>query len=263
MIPYDAGRTSGPRASTTSAPAVAAHNSVAASILGVVACGFLAGLASGLGCATSDQVLEKKLREEQLGSGGPVCTPKIAEACYGGPKGTSGRGACKPGERMCDADGQWGECTGHTVPKPESCNQTDDDCDGIIDNGFERDGALCFFKGAQGACRTQGVWHCAKEGTSSACDAPIVRPSTETCNTIDDDCDGETDEDSVAADARACTTGKQGVCLAGENKCVNGQVRCIQSVQPGAEICNKLDDDCDGRVDNDCVSESAARKQGG
>ncbi|MBX7083514.1 MAG: hypothetical protein K1X88_30175 [Nannocystaceae bacterium] len=236
---------------------------------GVLAMGLVAGLAgglgaaSGLGCATSDQVLEKRLREQQLAEGGPVCTAKVTEACYTGPKGTVGRGACKAGERSCQANGQWGDCGGQTIPAAESCNRVDDDCDGITDNGFERDGALCFFQGAKGACRTQGVWHCSADGKSSTCDAKVVRPSNEICNGIDDDCDGETDEDSVPADQLSCTTGKSGVCQAGTHKCVAGQTRCVQNIQPGAEICNKLDDDCDGRVDNDCVSESAARKQGG
>jgi hypothetical protein len=148
------------------------------------------------------------------------------------------------------------------MPQTESCNRVDDDCDGILDNGFERDGALCFYMGAKGACRTQGKWRCADDGKSSRCDAPIVKPQDETCNAIDDDCDGETDEDSIAIDAIACTTGKSGVCNAGSNKCVGGKPRCVQNIQPGAEICNKQDDDCDGRVDNDCVSEAAARKQG-
>ncbi len=232
-------------------------------VLALAALGFAGGLASAVGCATSDQVLEKRLREEQLGDGGPVCSDKVTEACYGGPKGTVGRGVCKTGERTCTAKGAWGECVGHVVPAAETCNKLDDDCDGIVDNGFERDGALCSFKGAKGACRTQGAWHCSADGKSSACDAPVVRPTPESCNTIDDDCDGETDEDSIAADKLACTSGKSGVCAAGGNKCINGKVRCIQDVQPGAEICNKLDDDCDGRVDNDCVSESAALKQGG
>jgi hypothetical protein len=31
----------------------------------------------------------------------------------------------------------------------------------------------------------------------------------------------------------------------------------VQDVQPGAEICNGLDDDCDGKVDNDCASPEA------
>ncbi|MBK6917034.1 MAG: hypothetical protein IPH07_06510 [Deltaproteobacteria bacterium] len=233
------------------------------SLAASIACGLVAGFVTALGCATSDQVLEKRLREQELAEGGPTCHERVSEACYTGPKGTSGRGACKAGTRTCDGAGQWGECSGQVLPATESCNRNDDDCDGIVDNGFERDGALCFFKGAKGACRTQGVWHCSADGKESTCDAKVVRPQAETCNAIDDDCDGETDEDSVPVDAQACTTGKSGVCQAGTNKCVNGQTRCVQNIQPGAEICNKQDDDCDGRIDNDCVSESAARKQGG
>jgi hypothetical protein len=32
--------------------------------------------------------------------------------------------------------------------------------------------------------------------------------------------------------------------------CLNGAVECVQTVQPSAEVCNGLDDDCDGAVDN-------------
>jgi putative metal-binding protein len=234
---------------------------IPARVLTVALAGFLGGLVAGIGCATSDQVLEKKNRERGIGDAA-LCHPKVTEDCYTGPKGTVGRGACKLGVRTCDADGAWTECTGQTLPGAESCNKHDDDCDGIVDNGFERDGALCFYKGAQGACRTQGKWHCGDDGKSSRCDAPVVEPIPETCNGIDDDCDGPVDEDSIPSAETTCTTGKQGVCNAGSNKCVNGKVRCVQNTQPGAEICNKLDDDCDGRVDNACVSASAAAKQG-
>jgi hypothetical protein len=225
--------------------------------------GFLAGIAVGVGCASSDQVLEKKRRDEEVAGGDAACHPASTEECYSGPREKAGRGACKRGERTCDDDGRWGECKGEGLPKDESCNRSDDDCDGIVDNGFEREGALCFYKGAQGACRTQGKWMCSEDGTASRCNAPVVKPQPETCNSIDDDCDGVTDEDSVPSAETSCLTGKIGMCRTGTNQCVNGKIRCVQDKQPGAEICNKQDDDCDGRVDNDCVSESAAKKQQG
>jgi hypothetical protein len=223
---------------------------------------FSAGIAVGIGCASSDQVLEKKRREQELAETS-LCHPEVTEECFSGPREKAGRGACKRGSRTCDADGHWGECKGEGTPGDETCNRVDDDCDGIVDNGYEREGALCFYKGAQGACRTQGKWTCSEDGKASKCNAPVVKPQPETCNAIDDDCDGVTDEDSVPAAETSCITGNLGVCRTGTNQCVKGTVKCVQDTQPGAEICNKQDDDCDGRVDNDCVSESAARKQQG
>jgi hypothetical protein len=157
-------------------------------------------------------------------------------------------------------DGFWGRCEGETLPVAELCNAVDDDCDGILDNGFERDGALCFYVGAKGACRTRGHWRCSGDGTTSSCDAPRVQPTAETCDGIDNDCDGEVDNASVPRAEQECSTGKSGVCGPGTNTCVNATIRCIQRVQPGPEICNRLDDDCDGDVDEDCISpEEAAR----
>lgn len=206
-------------------------------------------------------MLEKKRRQELLdGSNRSQCYSGAREDCYSGPDKTAGRGACHMGKRSC-TDGAWGECGGQVVPTPDLCNEIDDDCDGIVDNGFEHHGALCFYQGAKGACQTQGHWRCSADGKSNSCDAQIVKPQTETCNMIDDDCDGEVDEDSVPSDAATCKIGKAGVCNPGTNRCVNGKIRCIQNVQPGPEICNGLDDNCNNEVDEDCVSAEDAANQ--
>lgn len=226
-----------------------------------VSVAFIMGLAVGVGCASSDAMLEKKRRRQAIEGGGIACRPGIEEECYSGPKTTRGRGACKPGRTVCRDDGTLAECSGEILPAAESCNSADDDCDGIVDNGFERDGALCFFAGAKGACRTQGVWHCAADGKSSKCDAEIVKPTAETCDGIDNDCDGQADEDSIPAAEAACSTGKAGVCSGGTFQCVNGKKSCIQDIKPGPEICNGKDDNCNNTVDEDCVSEEAAKKQ--
>ncbi|MEM6291922.1 MAG: MopE-related protein [Myxococcota bacterium] len=217
------------------------------SVVGGILAGFIGGA-----CATSDQMLEKQRRRDELDAG-PSCYSGVSEDCYTGPEETAGRGACRLGQRTCE-NGVWGTCTGEVVPTQDLCNNVDDDCDGIVDNGFEREGALCFLQGAQGVCRTQGRWRCSEDGTQSTCDAPIVKPTAETCNGLDDDCDGEIDEDAVPEDRLACTTGKAGVCNAGTNKCVQGTVRCVQDVQPGAEICNGLDDNCNNTVDEECAA---------
>jgi MYXO-CTERM domain-containing protein len=49
-----------------------------------------------------------------------------------------------------------------------------------------------------------------------------------------------------------CDTMMPGVCAGGTTQCSNGgaQITCVPNIQPSAEKCNGLDDDCDGTVDN-------------
>ncbi len=55
-------------------------------------------------------------------------------ACYEGPDGTKGVGACQQGKRACEAGGQVGACVGQIVPTPEdACGGGDEDCDGATD----------------------------------------------------------------------------------------------------------------------------------
>jgi hypothetical protein len=66
-----------------------------------------------------------------------VCTASQTQACYTGPAGTRGVGACRDGSRTCAADGfSWGPCTGSLLPAPEGggCEDgADNDCNGLLD----------------------------------------------------------------------------------------------------------------------------------
>src|SRR5262245_44191491 len=77
------------------------------------------------------------------------------------------------------------------TPPNETCNGVDDNCNGQIDEGFGLGGAC---SAGTGACQTTGVEVCSATG-AVICDAPAGIPSTEECNGIDDDCDGDTDEE--------------------------------------------------------------------
>ncbi|HYB98101.1 MAG TPA: putative metal-binding motif-containing protein [Candidatus Limnocylindrales bacterium] len=77
---------------------------------------------------------------------------------------------------------------------------------------------------------------------------PAINPAaTESCNNQDDNCNGQADEGNPGGGA-ACSTGMPGVCSAGTTTCA-GSLQCIQNQGPSAEICDSLDNDCDGFVD--------------
>lgn len=103
---------------------------------------------------------------------------------------TCGFGVCAKTVPACE-NGLLASCDDITLPTPEteeSCNGFDDDCDGDID---EELGSLhC----GVGLCAAT-VPACSG-GLDNAC-VPLFQPGDipESCNGIDDDCDGETDEE--------------------------------------------------------------------
>lgn len=76
-----------------------------------------------------------------------------------------------------------------------------------------------------------------------------VVPKVEQCNSIDDDCDGTTDEDVPGAGA-ACHAGTGACRRDGVIACNSGSLGCSASAgSAGSETCNGVDDDCNGVVD--------------
>lgn len=172
------------------------------------------------------------------------CAAGETQGCYSGPEGTEGVGICRGGNQECTDGGTFGPCEGEVRPGIEACNLVDDDCDGRPDE--DTGGAMCSV--GVGACRQVGVLRCPPDSMELRCDAEAGEDQPEQCNTIDDDCDGRTDEGLAGM---ACDVGR-GECEAqGRIVCVaDGPPRC-EGVpgEPEPETCNNRDDDCDGLTD--------------
>ncbi len=166
-----------------------------------------------------------------------------------------GRGVCQRDVEEC-VDGQQQKCVAGPPDGEETCNGLDDNCDGVVDEGCSCDeGGVqpCY----SGAANTVGVGQCTEgtqgchEGDWTAC-AGDTLPTSEVCDGVDNDCNGVIDEGNPGGGDSCAVTGQLGVCAIGTKICLNGNLVCTRSFPsaPSAELCNGLDDDCDGQVDD-------------
>jgi hypothetical protein len=149
---------------------------------------------------------------------------------------------------------------------PEICNTLDDDCDGLVDEDLgsawyaDTDGdGYGNAANAQTAC-IQPAGYVANNEDCDDQNASVYPGALEICNTLDDDCNGQIDENIGAiwfADAdgdgfgnastsiQACT--QPTAFVADANDCDDNN----SAIYPMAtEMVNGLDDDCDGLVDD-------------
>jgi hypothetical protein len=197
-----------------------------------------------------------------------------------------------PGDAGADGDGATtADAAPHAdacLPAPETCDERDEDCDDLVDEGFDlladpnhcgACGNACLYPHAFGTCSAgtcvQGdcvpgfVDLDGDPGTGCEYFCIPTSGGVEGCDGVDNDCDGATDEgftlDSDVANCGAC--GNVCTLLHATAACVGGtcQVATCDSgyvdVDPavpgcelfcsptGAELCDGVDNDCDGTTD--------------
>jgi len=183
-----------------------------------------------------------------------------------------GKTACKAAPGYVKKGGDCDDSKPNVHPNGvETCNGLDDNCDGQTDEDLQ----TTFFSDSDGdgyGVFGSAILACSAPpgfvGIGTDCDdqmAGIHPGAVESCNTADDDCNGQTDEGLVGktwyADQDGDGLGNAAVSTVGcsappgfvaaNTDCNDGAA----SVHPGAaETCNGADDDCDGTIDEDVKS---------
>jgi hypothetical protein len=148
----------------------------------------------------------------------------------------------------------------------EVCNDRDDDCDGVIDQGvqqkFYKDADADGFGGGTStdAC-TPPTGFVANQSDCNDGNKAINPNATETCNSVDDNCSGTIDENASDAKTWYADADKDGYGGSTSTKACSAPAGYVSTssdcddtavgVNPaGSESCNGKDDDCNGKIDD-------------
>jgi streptogramin lyase len=191
---------------------------------------------------------------------GCTCGGRSNQPCYSGRIETLGYGVCQGGVSSC-VDDVFDACLGEVLPTGEVCDGLDNDCDGFTDEGLANSCGVCGAPEVVEVC----------DGEDNDCDGEVDEGLVNRCGTcdtdslveacgdgLDNDCNGLIDEGCSCADGEpSCWPGRPdqrnvGVCRPGLRSCdVSGEFwsECEGFILPSVEVCDGLDNDCDGLVD--------------
>ncbi len=168
-------------------------------------------------------------------------------ACTAGKKETQKCGKCGSQTRTCSNTcgwGKWSACSGEGVC---TAGQKESGACGLCGTHARICGSDCQWDPFS-ACSGEGECKAGAVESTKCCDCG---QKSRTCDakchwSAYSACDGP---DPVPAPS--CATGQAGACSLGVQECQQGCLTCTATTTPAAEVCDDLDNDCDGVTDED------------
>jgi len=171
------------------------------------------------------------------------------ESCGARELCASGSCECVPGVMRCG-----GACIDVTND-PRNCGACGSSCG---EGGTSCLAGICLCAGGLTSC-VEADWPGGSYCTDLRSDAAncggcgivtVGAPHAETCDGVDDDCDGLVDDGNPGGGA-ACTSGLGSCARTGTIRCRSAELVCdVAPGSPVTETCNGADDDCNGVVDD-------------